>query len=112
MAYKYIQIWGKYRGAAGAMFRFYFGSNPESENDFSPASLVAWKAVHVSLQKLSESERDIIRSYYTDLPDKRTRHDDPMKAVSRKYRIPISEARSIIDKAIRTVVVERGLADE
>ena len=94
------------------MFRFYFGSNPESENDFSPASLVAWKAVHVSLQKLSESERDIIRSYYTDLPDKRTRHDDPMKAVSRKYRIPISEARSIIDKAIRTVVVERGLADE
>lgn len=107
-----MQIWGKYRGAAGAMFRFYFGSDLQSEDDFSPASLVAWKSVDASLQKLSKSEREIIRSYYTDLPDKRTRQDDPMKAVSRKYRIPISEARSIIDKAIRTVVVERGLADE
>ena len=93
------------------MFRFYFSCSPRSPDDLSPASLTAWETVDVALQKLSESERAIIRSYYMDLPDKRTR-PDPLMAVAKKFRISISEAKGVVDKAIRTVVVERGLADE
>jgi len=93
------------------MFRFYLKCRPASPDDLSPASLSAWEACDQAFRQLSEAEREIVRNYYTQLPD-RQKCFDPMSAVSAKHGMPIHDVKVIIDKAIRIAVVVRGLADE
>lgn len=93
------------------MFRFYFHCRPRSTDELSPASLSTWEACDASFRELEESEQDIVRSYYVDAPDKRTR-PDPMQSIAEKYSLTITETKAIIDRAIRIAVVSRGLADE
>jgi len=111
--YKYIQAWYKYRGAAGYMLRFYL---PRSElpdkHDLSPASAKAWDACDRAYRQLSDAERQIIRTYYTLPYHKPNAELDPICHTAETYGLDISSVRQIIDKVIRMVVINRGLADE
>ena len=113
MVYRYYQNWGKYRGAAGSMIRFYLPrSDLTDTGDMSPASVMAWTACDQAFRNLSGTERDIVRAYYSETYDKEKQKPDPMTRVAETYCIEISEVKKIIDRTIRMVVVNRGLADE
>lgn len=96
-ATKYYQKWTNYTGSVSHMLRFYFRKPDATIDEMSAATQKAWIACHRAVSKLSDSERDECKQYFTtpytpgQIPDPPTR---------------------TVDKLRRYVAIERGLADE
>lgn len=101
-----------YRGAVGHMIRFYLPRSGMCDiSGLSPASRTAWEACDRVISNLTGTERKIIEMYYAS-PYDRERRKDPLKNVSDYYNIPLEDVKAVIDRILRMVAVERGLADE
>lgn len=93
------------------MLRFYFCKAGASLADMSRPSLEAWTACQNAMVGFSESERNVIKSYFTTVWDE-SKSETPFTRTAELYGLPENEVRRIIDRCIKTVTVERGLADE
>ena len=94
------------------MIRFYLPRSGLCDlSGLSPASRTAWEACDRVISRLTGTERKMIEMYYS-APYDRERKTDPMKNVSEYYGIPIEDVKAVIDRILRLVAVERGLADE
>jgi len=95
------------------MIRFYLPrSDLTDTEDLSPASLRAWEACDRAFRSLSGMERQIVRAYYSESSDKTNRTPEPLRRVAETCGMDIESVKRTVDKAIRMVVIGRGLADE
>lgn len=104
------QEWGYYRGGVGHMIRYYL-SRPRkpTEQSASSASRKAWDACDAAFRTLTDTEQSIVRTYY--LHDTSRTDISPMQYVSGLYAVPLRDVKNAVSKMIRTVAVNRGLAD-
>lgn len=93
------------------MLRFYFMKAGAREDEMSVPSVMAWTVCRKVTEKLSEAERDVVRTHFTQTWEDTTAATPYVKTAER-YGLTVNETRRIIDRCVRMVAVERGLADE
>jgi len=106
----YYQDWHNYSGACGHMLRFYF-KKPDAEMvEISGASYEAWYACHRVVVKLPERDASILREYYSADWDGLAQPEF-RKKLADANGMNERELQRIIDRTLRLVAIERGLAD-
>ena len=93
------------------MLRFYYCKSEARPEEMSPPSLRAWNVCRSVVSKFSKSEQDVIRTHFTLTWEENT-GPAPYTRTAERNAIPEKDVRIIIDRCIRMVAVERGLADE
>ena len=95
---KYWQSWRHYGNAAAHMLRFYFKMPDARIDEMSPATRAAWTACYRTVMQLTKDEEDAIRAYFGApwTPEKQT----------------VQPTTKTVDKVLRLVAIERGLADD
>lgn len=112
MKYHYTQRWRTYIGASGHILRFYFLKPDAKVDEMSPATRDSWMACERAMAKFDESEMDVLKAYFTTKWQKCGKLKPNIERIAAENGLTVAETQGIVDKAIRAVAIERGLADE
>lgn len=93
------------------MLRFYFCKAEASPDDMSRPSQEAWNACRNAMNEFTPSEQAVIKAHFTTTWEE-SKSATPYTRTAKRYALSEDDVRRIVDRCIRMVAVERGLADE
>lgn len=77
----------------------------------SEPSRWAWTVCRTVTERFGPEEREVIRTHFTTTWDG-VNEKTPYQTTADRYGLTTGETRRIVERCIRMVTVERGLADE
>lgn len=92
------------------MLRFYFKKPDADMVEISTASHEAWFACHRVIGRIGERDAALLRAYYTADWDGMSQ-PAYRKKLAEQNDITETDLQRVIDRAVRLVAIERGLAD-
>lgn len=105
------QLARSYRGVACHMLRFYVQKDGIQQNDMSPATRALWDACAETFKLFDQHETTILR-YYFGLSLEQNMVLNPVYRTAERFGEPEETIRKMTEKAIREVLLKRGLVDK